>query len=432
MMARSSAGRRVLQQAGQHDAGGGDAGQARRDLSLPIAEVPLDAASASLSDALRLSFRLLKISMLVLVGAYFFSGGGCVQPDEQLVVLRFGKITGAPLGPGFHFSLPYPIDERILVPVRAPKREEIRLFWIRVREEDKGKEIDELSAGGSTLDPVADGALLTGDKNLIHLLVQVTYTIADAAAYVSNVVDESELVRSATESSMIAVVAGQEVDGILRGQSTDTISLEVRRRLQRRLDALETGLRVEIVSVESKTPPLQVRRAFTDVQRAESVQLQTIEEARTLSSKTLNAAAGAAHEIIYAKIQEYERARDGGEEERAEVVRQELIVLLSDRATGEAARLIQEAQTYRENVVQEVDAEVRRFQQLLPTYRSNPAFLVATLWLETQKTILSNKRVEKYFVGNLPDEIRLLVTENPQGKRELEEEEIARKERVGR
>jgi membrane protease subunit HflK len=392
----------------------------------------LDPANRSLSDALQMSFRLLKVAMVVLVVAYLCSGGGCVQPDMQVVVLRFGKIAGEPLGPGFHFTLPYPIDEKIPVPVKQKKSILADLFWLRLKEEDRGKELDELTARGSSLDPVADGALITGDKNLIHILLRVTYTISDAVAYVSNIQNEEELVKLTAESSLIAVVAGQEVDGILRGRTTDRISNQVRIRMQEVLDRMESGIRVEIVSLESKTPPLQVRRAFTDVQRAESEQLEKIEIAKAKRTEMLNKAAGADYQLVLSKIREFEQARDGQNEERAEALRGELISLLANRASGEAARLINEARSYRENLVQEVEAEVQRFARLLPEYRKNPTFLIEQLWLDTQKDILGNKRLEKIRIPGGTDEIRILVNRNQEGKRALEREDIKKQAEAAR
>ncbi|MCH8159272.1 MAG: hypothetical protein IIA08_05305, partial [Proteobacteria bacterium] len=111
-----------------------------------------------------------------------------------------------------------------------------------------------------------------------------------------------------------------------------------------------------------------------------------------------------------------------------ELLRAELVSLLTNQATGEAAQLIQQARTYRENVVQEVQAEVQRFQQMLPAYRSDPKSLVTALWLETQKDILSNKRIEKYFIDPNSKEIRLRLQPNETGRRELEEEGIRLKD----
>jgi len=64
----------------------------------------LDAAGKSLSEALRLSFIILKVIMIVLVILFFASGFRTIGPDEQALVLRFGKIRGEReervLGPG--------------------------------------------------------------------------------------------------------------------------------------------------------------------------------------------------------------------------------------------------------------------------------------------------------------------------------------------
>jgi membrane protease subunit HflK len=406
------------------DHGSPDSSGPAGDVPLPIAEEPLDPASRALSDALGMSFRLLKISMIVLVVGYFCSGGGCVQPDEQVVVLRFGSIEGAPLEPGFHFNLPYPIDEKVPVPVKQKRSQPIDLFWLRIKDEDKGRELDEIAPPGPSLSPVTEGALITGDYNLIHLLVRVTYTIRDPIDYVSNVSDEEAVIRATAESSLVAVVAGHEVDGILRGQTTDLIGSQVRRRMQGLLDRMQSGLNVEIVSIESKTPPLQVRRAFTDVQRAESEKLQKIEVANAQRTQMLNAAAGPSHDIVLSRIRDYEGLRDKADEEPAEELRQQVISLLANEASGEAARLINEARSYRENLVQEVDAEVQRFTQLLPAYRENPTFLVQQLWIEVQKQILSNLKLEKIRLPSRTNEIRVRVNPNLAGRQELERQRI--------
>ena len=44
------------------------------DSSLPVIEEPLDPANQALADAMRLSFRILKVAMFFLVVLYFFSG----------------------------------------------------------------------------------------------------------------------------------------------------------------------------------------------------------------------------------------------------------------------------------------------------------------------------------------------------------------------
>jgi hypothetical protein len=53
-----------------------------------------NAADKSLSEALRISFIILKVIIIVLLIAFLASGFKTVDSDEQALVLRFGKIRG--------------------------------------------------------------------------------------------------------------------------------------------------------------------------------------------------------------------------------------------------------------------------------------------------------------------------------------------------
>ena len=81
----------------------------------------LDTAGKSLSDALHLSFTILKVIMVVLVILFLTSGIFRVQEDENALVLQFGKIRGnvsenrVPK-PGLHWAWPEPISEIITIP----------------------------------------------------------------------------------------------------------------------------------------------------------------------------------------------------------------------------------------------------------------------------------------------------------------------------
>ena len=81
----------------------------------------LDVAGRSLFEALRVSFIILKVIMIVLVVLFLDSGFRTVGSDEQALVLRFGKIRGVGdqrvLGPGLHWVFPYPIDTIVKIPV---------------------------------------------------------------------------------------------------------------------------------------------------------------------------------------------------------------------------------------------------------------------------------------------------------------------------
>ncbi len=80
-----------------------------------------DAGSQALAEALRSSFVIVKIVMMLMVVVFFFRGFFQVGPQEKAVILRFGKPVGegqkALLTSGLHWSLPYPIDEVVRIPI---------------------------------------------------------------------------------------------------------------------------------------------------------------------------------------------------------------------------------------------------------------------------------------------------------------------------
>ena len=75
----------------------------------------LGAAGNSLAEAFRISFVILKVIMIVVVIAFFASGFQTIGPEEQGIVLRFGKIKvvdsdgGVTLDSGLRWTFPYPI-----------------------------------------------------------------------------------------------------------------------------------------------------------------------------------------------------------------------------------------------------------------------------------------------------------------------------------
>ena len=84
------------------------------------AEPSLDPAQQSLADALRLSFGILKIVMIILAVFFLASGVFIVDQKQAALVLRFGRPVGGlrdptVYEPGLHWALPYPIDRVVTV-----------------------------------------------------------------------------------------------------------------------------------------------------------------------------------------------------------------------------------------------------------------------------------------------------------------------------
>ncbi|HZQ46289.1 MAG TPA: hypothetical protein VFC07_04700, partial [Verrucomicrobiae bacterium] len=85
----------------------------------PEPAMPEDTGSQALSEALRSSFAIVKVLMVVLVIVFLGSGLFQVKSQERAVILHYGRPVGeaanALLGPGLHWSWPYPIDEVVKI-----------------------------------------------------------------------------------------------------------------------------------------------------------------------------------------------------------------------------------------------------------------------------------------------------------------------------
>src|SRR5512137_487370 len=99
-------------------------------------ETPVDAGSQALAEALRSSFAIIKVVMVLLVLLFLASGFFTVGPQERAILLRFGKPVGegeaALLLPGLHWSLPYPIDESITVSISGLQQVSSTVGWYAV------------------------------------------------------------------------------------------------------------------------------------------------------------------------------------------------------------------------------------------------------------------------------------------------------------
>ena len=155
-----------------------------------------------LSGALKVSFAVLKVIMVVLVVLFLFSGVTKVGPGERAIVLWFGKISGVGearlLGPGLKLLLPYPIHEIVRIPVERKVNLAINSFWYYQKPgEEMSDAANEKSYAPPTLNPLTDGyCLVRGEKqaqtavasegsdyNILHCKWVLTYQITDAERF---------------------------------------------------------------------------------------------------------------------------------------------------------------------------------------------------------------------------------------------------------
>ncbi len=349
---------------------------------MPERSTPQNPGYEALSDALSVSFRVLRWVMVLLLAAYLLSGIFIVGQNENAFVLVFGKIAGLGAdrvkGPGLHWTFPRPIAEVVRIPVARVQSVETTTFWHKEAPKPPtmpGGPPPPLPVGPS-IRPGEEGYTLTGDANLLHSKWAVRYTIDDPEAYAFHFryngpaddrVGEDVIARE-LDHAIVMATARFTIDQALR-TDIEAVREAVASELQKRMEALGVGVKIEGVDLLDVSPPLQVIDAFNQVVAAENERSEKISAARGYAARTLN------------------------------------------EAQGQAAKLIAEGQTYAQRVVSEVSADADYFNKVCEQYVKDPDVIGRTLLQDTLRRTLAN--VEKDLVS--PDskgqfELRLQIS----------------------
>ncbi len=398
-----------------------------------------DLAGKSLADALRLSFRLLSFFMVLVAVLFVFTGLSQIQPNERGIRLLFGKIQGEGvarvLGEGLAWSLPEPIGRVEKIPT-GERKLEINDFWLYTTPEDALKPLSERRVSAEGLRPAWDGALLTGDRALVHIKLICNYRIGfgddkpDAEMvidYVSNIVEPDEVVRSAVCNATIRLAATLTADMILTagkvgggeatdGQTTesqDEFSEAIRKDSQKILDSMRSGIRISSVKIESRIPPLAARAAFDDVNTAR-------QEKDALRKKAIGDANNILREAVGPEIwkdlvedpsgsittgkppllKRYAAAREADDKAQADKILEEINQLLvSNKTKGEAAKIIEDAIRYDNSIRLDIKGRAKRFNELLPGLTAAPKLMTSRLWADVKEKILSSTTIAKYYLA---------------------------------
>ena len=390
------------------------------DVPLAVVEEPLDPANQSLADALRASFRVLKVVMLLLIVIFLFSGVFMVDQNEVVVLSRLGKPTGPPSEPGLHFAFPYPIDAKVRVPV-APRTIFADAFWLRLSEADKTRDLSQVGVPSGGLDPATNGALITGDHAIMHLLIKAQYRITGANDFVRNVSDETALLLSVLQNAAVAEAARTTADVVWKEPSKLTAAIRI--RAQSELDSLQSGITFDGVAAEKSHYPLQTREEFLAVPEAENRMRKLIQEANTTWEEKLKGAAGPAWEPISREIEKLDQTND--ESKRDEIFQNIENLLLSEQTTGEAGRKIKLAEGTRDKMVAEAHANADRFATFLEAYKKNPELVRQRLKHDMLNQIFSQTGISRWVLPS--GEKFIILNKNPEEIRQQEVDRIRKK-----
>lgn len=215
-----------------------------------------------------------------------------VQPDEQGVVLRFGKWVDT-TQPGLHFHLPFPI-ETVLLP-KVTQVNEIQLG-------------DSPSPSSVAATSGRERQMLTGDENIVEADCSVSWKIRDAGQFLFNVNAPEAAVKIAAEGALREVISRTPIQDAM-SDKRQQIADQTRDLLQSLLDSESAGILITQVQLQRIEPPAAVIDAFNDVQRARADQQRSRNEAEAYANDVVPRARG-----------ESERIRQDGEAYKIQVV----------------------------------------------------------------------------------------------------------------
>lgn len=267
-----------------------------------------------------LSFLILLLGVAV-VGYLGFTV--TVKPDEQGVVLRFGKYDRTLL-PGLNFRLPPPIEQ-----VYLPKVTRANTIVIGAQ-------------GGR--DVRAESLMLTGDENIVDVDFIVLWRIKKAEDFLFNIQNPTSTIKEVSESAMREVIGQSEIQGVLTGKRAET-EQAVQKLIQETLDSYNAGVQITEVQLQKVDPPKEVIDAFRDVQAAKADQERVRNEADAYANKVV------------------------------------------PEARGEAERILQGAKGYKDQTIAEATGEADRFLKVYAEYQKAPEVTRKRMFLETMERV---------------------------------------------
>jgi membrane protease subunit HflK len=275
--------------------------------------------------------------LLVLAFVWLASGLYRVLPDEQGVVLRFGKFVKT-TQPGLNYHVPFPVEN-----VLTPKVTKVNRIDIGFRSErDSG-----FSTGGGVADVPQESLMLTGDENIVNIDFSVFWVIKDAGNFLFKIQDPEGTVKAAAETAMREVIAKSDIQPILT-EGRSKIEIDTQEIIQMILDEYNSGIQITQVQTQKADPPDQVIDAFRDVQAA-----------RADMERSKNEAEAYANDVI-------------------------------PRARGEAAKILQAAEAYNIEVVAKAEGEASRFLSIYNEYAKAKKVTQERMYLETMEEVLAD------------------------------------------
>jgi len=396
----------------------------------------MDPANQSLGEALRLSFRVLQVVIVVLVVLFVVSGAKTIAPGQSGVATVWGRIVErdglTSLEPGLAFNWPYPAGDFVLFQAENRRVDVNNVFWPRIgRGQDRSEAIQQALIR-SGLNPANDGYLLTAGNEVAHIQFNATYIIEDVRDFVTTVrVDESNrevlaiaedtidsefvtgdaLMQLALQRAAIHTAATSSLDELIRQKETQALGPRIRELAQAMLDDIGGGMQVTAVNTPDVLPPFAIEKLASENELEIENARSRIERARKRAEDNRLAAAGEGWREAIRRIESYERlVDDGASDEEAQPALDAVYAHFeSDAVGGEVASIIGTAESYQSLVDTSLGADAERFASLLPAYRDHPNLVIRQRLMDSLQRVMAVRDTEVIRVPDVLSALRLQI-----------------------
>lgn len=354
-------------------------------------------------------WRLVAMTALIVWG---LSAIVVLQPHQRGMVLRFGSVAKADIGPGLHFKLPWPI-ERVEVPEHQERGPDGKIAT-RSRTTTGARVIDL-----GTPPPGGEGPILwTNDHATeeVYAVVQASgrtsgsskRDVAIVAAeipmhfVVSDVEKFDRLAAPDTREQLLRAVGQREAMRYLAGVALEDllgprrveISEALRVEITEAYNAMDAGVEVVFVGIEGVHPPRKVAANYEGVVKAEQRAMARLDSARAQAIQELAEVVGSVDlaDSISGALQELERLQRSGATAEAIAEKEAEVERLLDRAGGSAAASIHEARAARWTKHMAERGRAARYRGQSVAYAAAPAIYQAGLYFDALKKSMEDAR----------------------------------------
>ena len=262
-----------------------------------------------------------------------------VDQKELAAVLRFGRFNRI-AKPGLHFKLPFGVEQNFNVPTQVVLKEE---FGFRT-------DLPGINSIRSTQDFPGESIMLTGDLNIVDVEWIIQYRIDNVYNWLFKIQERGKTIRDISQSVINELVGDRAIFDVI-GAERGNIETRGQDMMNRLFDQYELGIRVTTVKLLNIVPPVgTVQAAFEDVNKA---------------------------------IQDRNRLINEGQEAYNQAIPKNI---------GQAEQIIQEAEGYAIERVNEAEGDVARYLKVQSEYNKSPGVTRTRLYYEMFEAVFADEK----------------------------------------